>query len=82
MSIKLSDCKSSQIHSHGYDPQTKTLAIRFYRTEGGKRVPGPIYHYEGFTEDDYKSFCGAESLGKHFGTHIKGDKFKFKKMGD
>jgi hypothetical protein len=68
MTITLTPVKSSQISEIGHDPATNTLAIRF---NGGKK----LYHYEGFTAEDFTKFKGAPSIGKHFGAHIRG-KFK------
>lgn len=78
--IELKPCKSNQIRSHGYDPESRTLAICFHKKENGKEVPGSIYHYANFSPEDYERFCKVESLGKHFGAHIKGGKFKFTKV--
>lgn len=66
MKIELCPCESSRITAHGHDPVTNTLALQFKSKNG----PGPVYHYSGFTADDYKAFTEAESLGRHFGTHI------------
>lgn len=63
--IGMSDVKSSQIKQVGYDPDTKTLAIQFSHGAGAH------YHYPGVSEEDYQKFIGAESLGAHFGKHLK-----------
>jgi hypothetical protein len=68
MTITLKPVKSSQIAAIGFDAATNTLAIRF---NGGQK----LYHYEGVTPADFAKFEGAESVGKHFGAHIRG-KFK------
>lgn len=67
--ITMQDVKSSQIHSIGHDPETNTLAIRFldWKTKG----PSSLYHYQNFTAADFEAFSGAESIGSHFGKHIK-----------
>lgn len=65
-------CTSSQIKSHGYDPDTKTLEIEFNT--------GAVYQYPGVPQERYDALCGAPSIGKAFGEHIKG-KFEFKKIG-
>lgn len=76
--IKMCDCSSSQIAQHGYDPATKTLAIRFHGKEApkGGRLPGATYHYSGVSQDDYDAFTKAKSFGVHFGANIR-SKFKF-----
>ncbi|MFC3816528.1 KTSC domain-containing protein [Lysobacter sp. GCM10012299] len=69
--IDMQDANSSQIHSIGHDAETNTLAIRFFRGFGRDQLAGPLYHYANFTVADFEAFKGAESLGRHFGTHIK-----------
>lgn len=71
MNIALQDVQSSQIHSIGHDPETKTLAIRFYRGYGRDQKPGSLYHYQNVTAEEFEAFRNAESLGRHFGQHIK-----------
>lgn len=68
MPIDLSPVDSSQLHSIGHDPDTNTLAICF-KAKGG--AAGSTYHYANFTAEDFAAFKGAESLGSHFGKHIK-----------
>lgn len=68
--IKLQGVKSSQIKEVGYDPATKTLAVSFTRGTGA------VYHYAGVEPDEYQKFSGAESIGKHFGKHIKSRAFE------
>lgn len=67
--IALQKVESSQIHSIGHDAETNTLAIRFKSYSSGK--PTGLYHYANFTAEDFDAFRSAESLGKHFGAHIK-----------
>lgn len=69
--IALQDVQSSQIHSIGFDAESQTLAIRFYRGWGRDQRPGALYHYANVTEEIFAAFRDAESLGKHFGQHIK-----------
>lgn len=66
--ITLSPVESRQIAAIGHDPATGTLAIRFKNWKG---EPSSLYHYSGFTADDFEAFKGAESIGRHFGQHIK-----------
>jgi hypothetical protein len=65
MTITLKPVKSSQIASIGHDPKTNTLAIQF---SGSKK----LYHYEGFSSEEFAKFEKAESVGKHFSSHIRG----------
>ena len=73
LDIPLTPCDSSQIHAHGHDAATNTLALQFKSKAG----PGSIYHYANFTADDYAAFTGAESLGRHFGQFIKPETEKY-----
>jgi hypothetical protein len=77
--IPLVDVESSQIHAIGHDPQTNTLAVQFKNWKGEL---GPLYHYDNFTADDFAAFQGAESIGKHFGGHIKAfpEKYPYRKI--
>lgn len=63
--------KSSQIVSIGHDPATKTLEIEFPRQS--------VYQYAGVSTEQAKALMDAESIGKHFGAHIKG-KFEYQRM--
>lgn len=69
-SIILTTCNSSQIYAHGHCPTTNTLRLQFKGKSGQEHV----YDYGPFTEDDYMKFTSAESLGSHFGAHIKNAK--------
>jgi hypothetical protein len=55
---------SSVISSVGHDEESKTLEVKFKN--------GKVYTYAGVTLDEFESFVGAESVGKHFNTHIAG----------
>jgi hypothetical protein len=77
--ITLNPVKSSQIASVGHDPATNTLAIQFKSKTGA----GSVYHYPNVSAEQYQAFTKAESLGKHFGAHIKGNpKHPHTKLGD
>lgn len=75
--ITLHPVESSQIHAVGHDGNN-TLAIQFKR----KGEPADIYHYSNFLEEEYRKFMEAESIGSHFGKHIKphAGKYPYKKM--
>ena len=60
--------KSSNIAATGYDPHSKTLAIKF---KGGNKT----YHYAGVPHDLFDQMNKAESVGKFVGGQIVG-KFK------
>jgi hypothetical protein len=67
--IDMQPVESSQIHSIGHDASTNTLAIRF--KDRATSAPTSLYHYDNVTPDDFTAFQSAESIGKHFGKHIK-----------
>ena len=62
--IALHECSSSVVKAHGYDPSIQTLAVRF--------GPGKVYHYTGVPPEVATEFAGAESIGKAYGSMIRG----------
>ena len=79
--IELTDVVSSQINAIGHDPESNTLAIQFKSWKGDVKS---TYHYDNFTTQDFEAFKNAESLGRHFGQHIKpfADKYPFTKIAE
>lgn len=69
--ITMIEVQSSQIVAIGHDPETNTLAIRFWNGYGDKRVVGSLYHYQNFNQADFEAFQAAESKGTHFGKFIR-----------
>lgn len=65
--MMMTECQSSNIHSHGHDPETNTLAICFRR--GSEK--GNTYHYQGVTKEMYEELKKAPSLGQWFHTTIR-----------
>lgn len=61
---------SSNIEAIGFDPETKTMSIRF---KGGN-----TYHYTDVEKDAHQALVGAASVGGHFHEHVK-NKYKFTK---
>lgn len=55
---------SSMFDSIGHDPSTNTLAV--------KMKNGKVYHYAGVSAEQHAALINAESMGKHFGAHIRG----------
>lgn len=55
---------SEAISHHGYDPESKTMAVTF---RGGK-----TYRYRDVPKSVYEELSLARSLGKHFVKHISG----------
>lgn len=80
--IALVDVDSSQIHSIGHDPETNTLAICFTKGYRENRGPGSVYHYANVDAEAFAALRDAESIGKHFGQHIKPfpEKFPYTRM--
>lgn len=72
--IPLQEVESSQIHAIGHCPETNTLAIRFKNYKGEL---GSLYHYQNFTMDAFGELKNAESIGRHFGQHIKKETEKY-----
>lgn len=62
--IKMNMAKSTQMSEHGYDPKTKTLAVRF--------KSGGLYHYHNVPPEVYDEMQKAPSLGRFLHGTIKG----------
>ena len=75
----LKTVKSSQIFAIGYDAPTLTLAIQFVSKAGGNRNAGSLYLYDNVPAEVFNGFASAQSTGKYFGEHIKGQ-FSFRKL--
>lgn len=61
----MTEVKSSQLKAIGYCPATKTLACQFLRGDQKTAL------YPGVEPEQFEAFRTSESLGKHFGAHIK-----------
>lgn len=57
--------ESTMIDSIGYDASSATLEIEF--------KSGVVWQYYDFPESTWHEFDGAESQGKFFHVHIKGN---------
>jgi hypothetical protein len=64
--ITLDSVESSQIGAIGHDPLTNTLAMQFKA-----KKDAPVYHYANVDVGMFEALKTAESVGKHFATHIK-----------
>lgn len=62
--IALTEVQSSNLKAYGYEPSSKTFALRF--------GPGKVYHYADVTQDVVDKFVAAESKGKAVGELIRG----------
>ena len=60
----MQEVKSNMISHVGHDPETNTLRVRF--KNGGQE-----YEYPTLTAEEHAALIGAESIGKHFQTHIR-----------
>ena len=56
--------KSSNIKSVAYDPSTRVLEVKF--------LSGKHFRYMDVGPKTYDALMVAESVGKHFGAHIRG----------
>lgn len=63
---------SSDLQSVGYDPNTRTLEIRFHS--------GGTYRYFGVPAEVHVSLMGAPSHGRYFHRRIKGV-YRYSKVG-
>jgi len=57
------ECESSNVARHGYDPETKTLAIEY--------KGGGVYHYPDVDEKVYADMQEAKSVGKFVAQNIR-----------
>jgi hypothetical protein len=55
---------SKVVQNHRYNAQARKLTIDF--------TSGKTYEYDGVPPEAYEAFVAAESKGKHFGEHIRG----------
>lgn len=56
--------QSTSIASVGYDPATLLLDVEF--------TSGKVYRYAAVQPEVYGALIAAESIGAHFGKHIRG----------
>lgn len=76
--VKLIEVESKQIHAAGYDPETRTLAIRFKNWRGEITS---LYHYSA-PQKRFDELMAAESKGGYFNAYIKPfpDEYPFTKI--
>ncbi len=72
MPVEMKPVSSSNIHSIGYDADTKTLHVAFRN--------GTRYTYHDVDADKHSALMKADSVGGHFNAHIKGGGHKFTKQ--
>lgn len=68
MAIDKTPVKSSAIQTVGHDPATGIIHVEF--RSGGTHPFGP------FTREEYERFRDADSIGKHFHSHIRAKAIK------
>lgn len=54
----------SDLHAHGYDPETQTMVLNFKSSADRKD-----YEYPGIPPEKYQEFLAAESKGKWWTMH-------------
>lgn len=64
--------QSSSLKEVGYDPETKTLRVRF--------AGGGIYEYHDVPSEKHQELMAAESIGAHHARHIKQGGYKFTRL--
>jgi hypothetical protein len=62
---------SSTVVSVGYDHETRTLEVEF---------KSGTYQYFDVPPERHNALMSSESLGRHFGEHVRG-KYRFAKVG-
>ncbi len=70
MNMDRTPVKSSQLSSVGYDPETSILEVEF--------STGAVYQYFQVKPEHHAALLAADSIGGHFGQHIRG-KFPYQK---
>lgn len=64
--MKMQPVSSSNISEVGYDPETKTLRVKFKK--------GGMWDYFDVSAEEHEAFISAPSIGKHFLSNIRFDK--------
>ncbi len=70
MVIQMNEVKSSNIAAIGYDEEHHVLRVQF---NGGR-----MYDYLAVSAEEKDALLKAESIGRHFGEHIKPKKEFFR----
>lgn len=86
--FQMAPVSSSQLAKVGYHPATQRLRIKFkdrFHKGNNAMIPGALYEYADVPPDTHGALMAADadpalSVGTHFGTHIKGGKFQFRKV--
>lgn len=62
--MNFSPVKSSNIHSVAYDPEARTLEVKFHS--------GGHFRYQDVDPKTHEAMMAADSVGSFFGKHIRG----------
>jgi hypothetical protein len=62
--MDLKPVESSNIAAVGYDPDDRTLHVKF-------KGSGQVYAYDGVTPEHHEALMGADSIGTHFHANIR-----------
>ena len=62
--MKLNPVQSSSISSIGYDAESRTLHVEF-------AASGHVYSYPDVEPETHQALVNADSIGAHFGKHIR-----------
>ena len=63
---------SSNIRAIGYNEETQVLEVEFFPRNRRRTSGGRVYSYAKVPKAMYEALMAAESHGKYFHTHIKG----------
>ena len=66
--MKMIKAKSSNIESIGYDEKMFQLFVEFKSSDRSK---AKTFVYEDVSPEEYEALMNADSIGKHFSSHIK-----------
>lgn len=66
--MELTEVKSTQMHSVGYNDETQTLIVKF------KSGQQPIFKYTPVHPSQFEALMASESKGKYFHEHIRNSK--------
>jgi hypothetical protein len=67
--IEMIQVSSSNIHAIGYDPERKTLVVRF--------AAGKTYEYQNVTAEIYKQLTQSGSVGSAFNELIRSNPHQY-----
>lgn len=70
--LKRRRVSSSNIHSIGYEPENKSLEVKFKSKS--------VYRYSNVPESTYRKFMTASSKGKFFHKKIRNAGYPFEKL--